>query len=254
MDTKNLIPAEERSINIKDIFSRLIVKWYIILIATVAGLLISTVYTFFICTPMYTSTARIYIARRVDEQITTGDLSISTYITRDYAELITDRTVLEEVIEELDLNYSYKALKACVNISNPEATRILNVSVTTNNPRLSMKIAQSVCEVSQQKIVELLNADYVNIISDAYLPASASSPDVNRNLWYGLGAGFILSIAFLMIYSFIDDKINGVNDIEEYLGLSVLGVIPYSGGKSVKRYGNTPARRTTAISSNTAKE
>ncbi|MBE6727528.1 MAG: hypothetical protein E7562_02635 [Ruminococcaceae bacterium] len=246
MDENRVTHSEQHTIQPYDLLEQFIRRWYISVIILVAFLLGSIFYTKVICTPLYSSTAKIYVAKRLDEQITTSDLSVSTYLTRDYAELISDRTVLNAVIDRLDLDYSYGGLRGCVSINNPESTRILTVKVSTPDPKLSKDIAQTICEVSREKIVDLLNADYVNIISDAYMPSAPSSPNLRENIWYSFLAGFIVLLITMIIITFFDDKINGISDVEKHLGISVLGSIPYAKGRNGSVYGSRKRKPYTA--------
>ncbi len=236
MDEKNINPAEH-IIRPQELFRQLLRRWYVAVCILLAFLLGAIFYTKVICTPLYSSTSKLYVAKRSDEQVTSSDLSVSTYLARDYAELIADRTVLNTVIERLDLNYSYNSLKGRVSIGNPESTRILTVTVTTHDPKLSMDIAQAIGEVAQEKIVELLNVDYVNIISDAYMPTHPSSPNLESNIGYSMLFAVVVVLITMVILNFFDDKINGISDVEKYLGISVLGSIPYAKSKTGSVYG-----------------
>ena len=249
MEVKKSQTAEPRTLDLRDLLEQFFHLWYVVAAVIAACLIIALFYTKLICTPLYDSTAKIYIGRTTDQKISSSDFAISTYLTRDYAELISDRAVLNEVIDRLDLDMGVNALKGCISIDNPENTRIIAVSVRTADPRLSMQIAQCICEVSQDKIVELLCTDAVNIISDAYMPSSPSSPNLHSNMLVGLAIGVVLSLLILFLASFFNDKISSTQDVEKYLGISVLATIPHAhsrqrsyGRKNTAAGGNSEAR------------
>ena len=237
MDVKREQTAEARTLNLQDLLEQFFHFWYAVIAIIAVCILTALFYTKLICTPLYDSTAKIYIGRTTDQKVTSTDFAISNYLARDYAELIADRAVLAEVIDRLDLKMSVSALRGCITIDNPENTRIIEVKVRTADPRNSMQIAECVCEVSQDKIVELLNTDAVNIISDAYMPTAPSSPNLGRNLLLGGMVGIALSLLLLVLASFFNDKLRSVEDVEKYLGLSVLATIPYANGGRKKSYG-----------------
>lgn len=246
MDENKITPNEQHAFQPHDLLEQFVRRWYITVFIMVAFLLGSIFYTKVICTPLYSSTAKLYVAKRLDEQMTSSDISVSTYLARDYAELISDRTVLNTVIDRLDLDYSYNGLRGCVTIYNPESTRILTVTVSTPDPKLSMDIAQTICEVSREKIVELLNVDYVNIISNSYMPSAPSSPNLEENMGYAMLVGLVVLLITMLIINFFDDKINGVSDVEKHLGISVLGSIPYAKGRNGSVYGSRKRKPYTA--------
>lgn len=218
----------ERLLDARVFLEHFLRRWYIIAAIFAASLLIAFIGTKLFVVPKYSTTAKLYIFNTENENINTSEITISTYLARDYAELIADRTVLNEVIENLNLDYSYGALKGCVKIDAVDNTRILSINVTTSNAKLSQSIANNICVVSQEKLVELMGISRVNIISEAYLPTAPVRSDSELALAYGMLIGAIISMAVLIFSVFTDDKIKGADDVEKYLGISVLGVIPYS--------------------------
>lgn len=228
MEAENSKYSEPRTLDLRDIFEQFCKLWYAAVAIIAVCVLIAFAYTKLICVPKYDSAAKIYIGRTSTEKISSSDIAVSTYLTRDYAELIMDRTVLNGVIEQLDLDMSYGALKSTVSIENPEDTRIISVAVRTDDPRKSMQIAQCICEVAQEKITELFNIDAVTVISDAYMPTGPSTPNLGRNITLGALIGIAISAVMLILASLFNDKISSVQDVERYLGISVLAAIPYA--------------------------
>lgn len=244
MNTENFKNTDQRTIDLQLVFEQLCQLWYIVAAIIIICVSTALFYTKLICTPQYDSSAKIYIGKVNGTQISSSDISVSTSLTRDYTEIILDRTVLNSVIELLDLDMSYGALKQTITIDNPENTRIISITVRTSDPRKSMQIAQCICEVSQEKISDLFNIASVNIISDAYMPVTPSAPNLSRNLILGFFIGVAISILMLMSASFFNDKINSVRDIERYLEISVLAAIPYADSNS-RRYADKSAQKHT---------
>ena len=222
-------------ISVFDVLNALFKKWYIVVIT--AALLVTTAYVYinFFCTPLYSSTAKIFIFNTDSSVQSSNEVSISTSLARDYTELITDATVLETVKENLDLKYSYTVLKNMVSINNPTGTRILEITVISTEGKLSKRIADEVCKVSQEKIVELMGIDRVNIISEGRVSANPSYP--NKRL-YILNAFLIslgVSVLIILILLIASDKIDSEDDIKRYLDLSVLAIIPYTNAATKKK-------------------
>lgn len=223
-------------ITIKKIFEQLLHRWYIIVAMLVAFVLAALIYTSVTTDPLYNSTAKLYIFNTESENVSTGEITISTYLARDYIEVISDREVLNEVIDNLDLNCSYNTLKSSLTVENIENTRIISVSVLTEDAKLSQQIANEICLVSQEKIVELMGISRVNIVSNAYLPTHPIPSSYGRNVMYSIMIWVILSVCLLVLFVIGDDKIKKEEDVEEYLEVSLLGSIPYSNSKSKTKY------------------
>lgn len=224
------------SLDLKEFFTKILHKWYIAVSLIIVCLIAAFFYTTLLCTPLYETTAKLYVFNNNNQtgQVSTSDLSVSTYLAKDYTELILDRVILSEVIKKLDLNCSYGALKSSVSVSTPESTRFILITVRTTEPKLSKKIADTICTVSQNKIIELMNVDRVNIIGEAFVPTAPCSPNLSRNMTFGFLIGFALAVIIMAILTLKDDAISSNEDVEKYLQLSVLGIIPYSDGKTTR--------------------
>ncbi len=226
--------TESVKINIGELLFQVITNRYIITGIVLFCTLAMFIYTQLTYVPKYTSTAKIYIVDSDATTINSSELVVSTYLARDYMELIVDRTVLDEVNEELNLGVSYGALKNCVSVKSPDDTRIIEISVTTTSAQESMRIANKICDVAQDKITELMEVDRVNVFSEAYLPGAPIGSNLVNNMIYGFVAGLLIALVYVFIVYSMNDKINSVDDIEKYLGIAALGSIPYHSSKNSK--------------------
>jgi capsular polysaccharide biosynthesis protein len=172
---------------------------------------------------------------------------LGTQLTKDYAELISSRYVIEEVIQKLQLDLDYKALCNKIAVSTPSDTRIVSITVEDSDPVAAMNIANAVRESASFHIKNVMDIDAVNIVETANMPTSKASPNNFRWLVIGgmLGAFFVIVI--VLIRYLTDDTIKSTDDIEKYLGLSTLGIIPvmqeeYDGEKKKKRLFNRPRK------------
>lgn len=230
-------------ISVTDLLFKLIEKWYIVVTSLLVFVLYAVIYVKFFCTPMYSSTAKLFIFNTESVQQSTSEITISTYLARDYAELITDRTVLEDVIKNLNLDYNYNALKSAVTINNPEGTRILEITVQSPDANRSKRIADEICVVAQEKIVELMGIGRVNIISEGFVPKSPSSPIMRKYVTTAAVSALIFSAIVVFIMFITNDKIESEDDINKYLELSVLATIPYNNTSTKKKSAKISRKR-----------
>lgn len=222
-------------LNLKDIFYTALIRWYILLAALVVCILGAVIYTNYIVTPLYDSTGKLYIVNRQSETISSSDMSISTYLARDCENLISDLTVLDEVSERMNSKYSYSQLKGALTVENPENTRFIEIKVRTANAADSKKIVDLICEVSQEKITEMLGVERVTVVREGKVSRTPSSPNLKSNLIKSVILALAIYAAFIMISYFLNDKINTPEDVQKYLNVSVLGNIPYSHSKTKSR-------------------
>lgn len=181
--------------------------------------------------PTYESTTKIYILNKQESNnLTYSDIQLGTQLTADYAELIQSRFVLEEVIQVLNLDSDYEELSKRVSVTTPEDTRILSIAVTDTDPVRAMDTANAIREVASIHITNVMDIEAVNVVETANMPMTKAGPSVLRNTMIGAILGAFIVIAVLIIRFLMDDTIKTSEDVEKYLQLSVLAVIPLSEG------------------------
>lgn len=234
METNNNVKNDEIEIDLRQIFSILLSKAIVIAIAAVLGAVVAFVYTKFMVEPTYTSRTQVYVRNTASKdanssQLNVSDLQSSTYLTKDYIMLCKSSQVLKQVIEELNLTLSEGALSSKISVTTPEDTRILTISVIDTEPFMAKSIADSVREAAKVQIVKVTGVESVENIDGedgANLPTSPTGPNMKLNLVIGFLLGFLIAVIIIIVRFLLDDSIKTQDDIENYLGLSVLGIIP----------------------------
>lgn len=214
-------------IDLREIFGLLLYKiWLIAICAVVAALGAFAISKFFI-TPQYESTTSVYILNKNDNStLALSDVQLGTQLTKDYAQMITSRDVLEGVIEVFYLDETYENFKGRVAVSTPSDTRMINITVTDPDPFVAQQLANEIRELAAEKIQEVMDIEAVNTVDAANLPTSKASPSVFK--WTAIGGmlGGVLCAAVLVVAFFMDDTIKTSEDVERYLQLSTLASIP----------------------------
>lgn len=214
-----------------DVLSLLKTIWrkkFFILVTAVLGAGLAFVYSSFLVTPQYDSTTRIYVVSQNVEAgagLTNQDLQAGSYLVKDYKEIILSQDVLTQVATELNLNEN---LKEKVSVSIPVDTRIVSISVRDADPNEAARIANSLRTFAAQKIVEVTKVSDVATLEEAVPAEEPTTPNTKRNIILGLLAGGILATALVLIMEVLDDRVKRPQDIEEVMGLTLLGVVPDS--------------------------
>ena len=226
---------EETEIDLVEVFHVLISKiWFIILLAALGfGMMVG--YTMLFVKPTYSSSSTIYILTKTTSITSLADFQIGTQLTQDYKVIITSRPVLEEVIENLGLNMSYDTLKGQISVNNPDNTRFLELTVKNNDAYLAKKIVDELTNVSVAKTAEVMETDPPNIMDYGQLPDKPISPSMKKNGIIGGLLGFVLACAIIILQYMMNDSIKTGEDVEKYLGLNVLGMIPLEEGVSKRK-------------------
>lgn len=215
-------------IDLLEIINILWSRFWIILGAGLLAAVIGFVISRFVLTPTYESTTKIYILNKSENTaVTYSDVQMGTQLTKDYAELINSRYVLETVIEQLSLSeMEYKDLLKQVSVNTPTDTRIVSITVTDIDPQQAQDIANCIREVAGEHIQNVMDIDAVNVVEEANFPMTKAGPSVIK--WTVIGGilGVLLVCAVILIHYLLDDTIKTSEDVEKYLGLSTLALIP----------------------------
>ncbi len=236
----------EIEIDLGEIFHLLISHIGIIILSGIALGLVSILGTMLFITPQYESTTKIYVLNRQDSStLTSQDMSTSTQLTKDYAELIKSRTVTEGVIAHLKLDVSHEKLLKMLSVETSTDTRIVTIKVKDTDPYRAAEIANSVRDVAAQHIQSVMDIEAVNVVETANIPDQKASPSLSRNGIIGGFLGCLLAAVIVIAVYLTNDTIRTSEDVERYLKLSVLGSIPLIGKekkskkKKIRRNGTT---------------
>ncbi|HCF07733.1 MAG TPA: protein-tyrosine kinase [Eubacterium sp.] len=226
---KDNVQNDEVEIDIGHILSILWEKILVIIatgiIVGLAGFLVSK----FLITPKYESETKLYVLNRANDSATTlSDVQLSTQLTKDYQILVTSAPVMNQVIKELGLNMKASELASTISVDTPSDTRVLQITVTSDNPKRAKDIADKVAQVSSKKICDIMKIEQVNVIEEGSLSEEPAVDTVQKWTLIGLALGIVLSCAIIIIRSMLDDTVKTTEDVEKYFDLSTLAVIPIS--------------------------
>ena len=184
--------------------------------------------TYFFIQPTYTSTTRIYVVNQATDNnnLSAQDLQAGTYLVNDYKEIITSNDVLSEVIKDEKLNMTEAELAKMISVDIPTDTRLISISVKAKTGQDAQVLANKVREVASKKIKNVTKVDDVTTLGEAKLPSSPSSPNIKRNVLLGAILGGFVAIVAVLVREVLDDRIRRPEDVEDVLGMTLLGIIP----------------------------
>lgn len=217
---------DEIEIDLWEIFYALKAKILVILLALVLGGGIATAYSKVILTPKYTSTSMVYILSKETTLTSLADLQLGSQLTKDYKVLVTSRPVLQEVIDTLALDMDYSGLKGALVLNNPADTRIMSISIEDPDPARAKAIVDSVAEISAKHIGDIMEITPPKIIEDGIVSSVKSSPNTGKNAMMGGLLAAMLVCGLIVLQVILNDTIRTEEDVEKYLRLSVLAVVP----------------------------
>ena len=220
----------EETIDLREYFFILKKKlWIIVTSALVCGL-ISGLVSFFALTPIYQANTSLIVNKevgnKVTEMTTTDDLNYVQKLAITYGEIIKSRAVITPTIEKLDLNMTYEELASAVSVTNVSDTQIIKISVQHENPKVAMKICNTIPSIFSEEVQRIVKASGVEVIDKAILPTNPIKPNKKMNVLIAMVLGVMVSIFIIFLIEALNTKIKEPKDIEEKLGIPVFGVVP----------------------------
>ena len=229
--------TEEIEIDLLQLWNAVRHRIWLVLLAGFIVADIAFAITKFLITPMYSSSATMLVVTKETTLSSLADLQLGSQLTNDYEILISSRPVLQQTVEELNLDISYKRLRSMITISNPNDSRMLIISTMQPDPELAKSVVDTVAQISSEYIAEKMEVTAPKIIEEGEVPINQSSPSLLRNTAIGGMLGILAAVFLICVAVILNDSIQTEDDIERYLQLPVLAVDPDKSGSSRKSAG-----------------
>lgn len=224
----------EQEIDLRQVWDILKKRWLIIVSIPLLAALTSGIVSFFILKPVYQASTTLIVGKKAGEEgvqaIQTLDyntIQANLRLAKTYGEIAKSRTVEENVIKQLNLPLTPEQLDNKITVNPVTDTEVLEISVQDHDPVLAAQIANANAQKFSEAVIEIKKIDSVSIVDTAVAPAAPIKPQKTRNVLIAFAAGLIASLGLAFLLEFLDNTIKTTKDVEEFLGIPVLGIIPY---------------------------
>lgn len=222
---------EEIEIDLLRLFHALLSRiWSIILVAFIFAIG-AAAFTKFCIAPTYKSTSTMLVLSKETTLTSLADLQLGSQLTEDYKVLITSRPVLQTVINNLEMDMEYIDLEENITIVNPEDTRILEITVTMPDPKMAAAVVNELAGEASEFIGDKMEVTPPKIIEEGEVPLKKSAPSTAKNTILGFLIGAFLICGVIVVLELLNDSVKSEEDIERYLGLPTLAVVPLRGSR-----------------------
>ena len=222
-------------INLKDFwnyYKRYLLVISLFIVFAVLGII---VYDKVFKKPLYSTYTTVVLVKdnndNTSDSIDQSDVILNQKLVSTYREIIKSRLVLDQVINQLNLNYTIEQMSKKISVTALADTEILKIVVTDENPKLSAIIANQIADVFDREIKQIYKINNVSIIDRALVPSVPSNNNVLRDAVLMFLISFVGSSAIVFIVFYFDDTIRALEDIEGEIGLPVISKI-YNGDGS----------------------
>ena len=218
---------QEQTIDLRGIINIIRKRLGLILFSTFVVLVLGSIYTFLIATPVYTATTQLVVKLPNSDNSSAyaGQVAGNIQMANTINQVIVSTVILDKV--QSNLNLPSNAFQKQVTATNLTNSQVITLTVKYSNPYVAQKIADETANIFSMEAANLLNVTNVNILSKAKAQTTPISPKPKLYLAISVIAGLVLGLAIALLKELFDNKINKEEDIET-LGLTVLGVTTYA--------------------------
>jgi len=193
--------------------------------------LLGCLYALFLQKPVYTSSTTLVLtgvnaSGNPASTITTEAINLNSKLITTYREIAKSRKVVEQVIDEMDLDQTFESLSSSIDVSSVNDTEIIRISVVNVEPTQAKEIADTLAGIFSKEIQDIYNVQNISILDTANMPEYASNINIPKQVIIYFGIGLVLACAFLFLTFYFDTTIKSVEQVEQKIGLPILGAVP----------------------------
>ena len=205
-------------------------KWWLIVIAAAIGGVMTLGYSVYFITPMYRSQYELYILSKTTSVTSISDLQFGSAISKDIPVIAKSKPVIDTAILNLQTmegkTYTRKQISDAMSVSLVNDTRVLKIVVTYPDPEEACDIANALGTAVSSQIAEITKTDPPTTVERAEVAKAPVSPNIGSNALKGAAVFAAALCAILGLQFMLNEKICTEDDVETYMGTSVLAVVP----------------------------
>ena len=225
---------KEESFNLTLLFSIIKKKLILILAISITLTLISGAINYLVLKPIYESTATVVVGNAPNQKVTPDQVQMYQNLVTTYSKLVTSRVVTDFASKKLNGRISAALLSSRLKVSSPEDTSILQISIQDGNPQFAADEVNAVVEGLVDQIPSVVPWGYIQTIDKALVSPKPILPRKALNTLVTLFLSLIFSISTILIFESMKKNINNKNDVEKYLKIPSIGIIPKIKSKEIR--------------------
>lgn len=198
----------------------------LIIILALVGIIIAASATTFLISKKYQSQGSVLLkADVVNGSLDSTQVNTNKMMVNNYVKLLQGNNIQDQVAK--NLNITSAEVRSSLSITNTTDTQIIEISSTTVDPGLSKRIVDETISVFTTLIQEKLDVTNVTIVDQPEVNPNPVSPSMVKNVIIGAVAGIVISLGYLLLTYLLDTKIKNGEQAEQYLGVHLLGIVPF---------------------------
>jgi capsular polysaccharide biosynthesis protein len=214
--------SKTKEIDLKEIYVILKRRLWIIVLFAMLITVLGGLYNKYTTSYLYESSTRVLIK--------TGSDQMKTLVV-----MAKDPAIMEKVISKLELPRSPEGLASQITVNSIGDSQVVLITVVDSNPTTAAMIANVTANVFKEEIAKILNFKDLQLLKEAKENPYPINDNKTRFLFISMIMGIVIGIGFVFFLHSLDDTIKKEEDIEEIIGLPVIGNISKITKKNLKK-------------------
>lgn len=221
---------EEQVISVSEIIDAVKKRWKIIVLTTVLATVGSGIFSFFVISPTYEASTKIFIGKEgaESEGYNSSDVSMYQNLIKTYSELIKTKDLVNKAINNSQYDLSVNNVLNGITVNTLTGTQILQISYQSKSPSIAKNILESITNEFITKAEELVPNGNVKILESVELPKNPVAPNKTMNIAIAFILGMMVGFGIVFLLEYLDNTYKNKEQLEKDLDIPVLGVIPMS--------------------------
>lgn len=218
------------TLDLRELFYMLVKHMRLIALLAVISVSVTALATIFLMTPTYETFTTLMLGKPVEElnasQVNNQGILTNQQLIGTYAEIAKSKVVINKVVNELGNTMTPAELRSKVSVTLLNNTAVIKVGVKDSDPERAAVIANAMAKTFMAEVSNIMKIENVQVIDPAEFPVNPISPRLLLNLAISLILGLMLGVFISFLIEFMDRSVKTPEDVQKYLGLPVLGMIP----------------------------
>lgn len=208
----------------------LLSKWRFLLIGLLMGALLSGARVY-VKPDTYMSSSMVFVLSKTTTITSMADLQVSSTLSDDFIVIAKSNPVIDSIINEVEEKdgerFTREYIKKILSVTNMTDTRVLRFMVTCEDPQIACDVSNAAANIMRSQISDIMKSDEPTLVEEAEVALEPVDKNYFKFIALGGMIGLVLVAILWTIPYLLDDRVVSSEEIEEYLGKTVMGVIPF---------------------------
>lgn len=221
---------EEQVISISEIIDAVKKRWKIIALCTLIATLVSGIFSFFIISPTYEASTKVFIGKEESsvENYNYNDITMYQKLLKTYSELIKTKDLINRSITNSEYELDVEDVLNNVSVTTVADTQMIQIAYKSTSPNIAKNMLENITNEFITTAQELVPNGNVRVLETVELPEEPVAPNKKMNIAIAFILGMMVGLGIVFLLEYLDNTYKNKEQLEKDLDIPVLGVIPMS--------------------------